>query len=56
MTVKVHVVDGTYELFRHYYARIPPRRSPDAAAPNAPDAKRYKAMAAAITSRTARLR
>ena len=28
----------------------------DAAAPNAPDAKRYKAMAAAITARTARLR
>jgi hypothetical protein len=28
----------------------------DAAAPGAPDAKRYKAMAAAITARTARLR
>ena len=28
----------------------------DAAAPNAPDAKRYAAMAEAITARTARLR
>jgi len=28
----------------------------DAAAPNAPDAKRYKALAQAITARTARLR
>jgi 5'-3' exonuclease len=28
--VKVHILDGTYELFRHYFA-VPPRTAPDGA-------------------------